>query len=74
MNLGSVDCDDGNLLNTDGCNDVCEVETGYYCTHTTNGRDTCYEVCGDGIMLGSFSCDDGNFLDNDGCDKTCKIE
>lgn len=74
VNLGTVECDDGNLLNTDGCNDECEVEEGYYCVHATNGRDKCYEVCGDGIMLGAFSCDDGNYNDNDGCTSSCKIE
>ncbi len=72
--MGSVECDDGNLLNTDGCNDICEIETGYKCAHAVNGRDYCDEVCGDGIMLGFFSCDDGNAINDDGCDAACTIE
>lgn len=74
INLGTVECDDGNLLNTDGCDEECKVEEGYYCIHPPNGRDTCFEVCGDGIMLGFFSCDDGNNENNDGCNSECVIE
>jgi cysteine-rich repeat protein len=74
INLETLECDDGNLLNTDGCSDECEIEEGYYCEHPVGGRDACYEICGDGIMLGFFSCDDGNSIDDDGCDSDCKIE
>jgi cysteine-rich repeat protein len=50
------------------------VETGYTCTHPVNGRDTCSEICGDGLMLGYFECEDGNSNNDDGCDSSCKVE
>ena len=51
-------CDDGNIVDGDGCDDSCEVE---YCgdgvlQHTTE------------------TCDDGNTLSEDGCSSTCVIE
>ena len=27
-------CDDGNLLDNDGCSSECQIETGYYCDPT----------------------------------------
>ena len=29
--MGLLECDDGNLLDGDGCNSFCEVEAGYLC-------------------------------------------
>ena len=49
-----MECDDGNLLNSDGCSSTCTIEEGYACTHVLYGKDTCSEVCGDGIMLGNY--------------------
>ena len=74
VNSGTVECDDGNLLNGDGCDVNCVIEGGYACSHPNNGRDTCYEICGDGVNLGFFPCDDGNFINGDGCSSTCQIE
>ena len=42
-------CDDGNLLNGDGCSDVCTIES----------------VCGNGIIEPPEMCDDGNLLIGD---------
>lgn len=59
----SEQCDDGNLINHDGCSDACQNEN--------------YNPawCGDGILfLGHEECDDGNILDSDGCSSTCEIE
>ncbi len=32
FNLGSYHCDDGNLINGDGCDGMCEVEPGWTCS------------------------------------------
>ena len=40
--LFTLECDDGNLINGDGCSDVCEVEEGYECM---NGSQTEVSVC-----------------------------
>jgi cysteine-rich repeat protein len=53
------ECDDGNLLNGDGCADDC----------------TCEGTCGDGLLnplaVCGEICDDGNPTDGDGCDSNC---
>lgn len=53
------ECDDGNLVNWDGCNELCEVDR---------------PVCGNGVMEGAEECDDNNYLNGDGCDQNCKME
>lgn len=30
--VGTETCDDGNLVNGDGCSDLCLAESGYYCS------------------------------------------
>ena len=72
--MGTVQCDDGNLLNGDGCDSVCDIEDGFYCYGPPDGKDVCFEKCGDGIMNGWYSCDDGNLNDLDGCSSVCTIE
>ncbi len=47
-------CDDGNLINKDGCNDLCMLEDGWLC------ENECFPICGDGIRKGDEVCDDGN--------------
>ncbi|KTF92531.1 hypothetical protein cypCar_00036778 [Cyprinus carpio] len=43
---GTEDCDDGNLLNGDGCSKKCQVEPGFKC----HGRPSlCYVFEGDGV-------------------------
>jgi len=44
MNLGEVECDDGNKLPGDGCNEQCNVEDGFKCTHEHNGKDFCKDI------------------------------
>lgn len=72
--MGYFSCDDGNLLNGDGCSSICIIENGWQCSHTGPTRDICSEVCGVGINLGSKACDDGNLLSGDGCSSSCTIE
>jgi len=60
---GSEECDDGNLIDFDGCSSTCDNET----------YDNSY--CGDGILfLANESCDDGNLINFDGCSSTCNNE
>lgn len=77
--MGDEYCDDGNIMDNDGCSSMCEVETGASCMGgNTTSPDTCSEVCGDGITVGINDdlthCDDGNLIDFDGCSSTCLIE
>lgn len=55
----SEECDDGNLINGDGCNDKCLRENA---------------ICGNWIIESTEQCDDGNKINGDGCDSTCFIE
>ena len=66
-------CDDGNGLDFDGCNIICEVELGYECSNGNGGVSGCSSKCGDGYNLGE-SCDDGNLVDGDGCSSECLVE
>eukprot|EP00347_Sterkiella_histriomuscorum_P024339 403331469 len=62
-------CDDGNLVNGDGCNQYCQQEIGFKC----DAGGACKEICGDGIAY-TDSCDDGNNDSGDGCSSTCTVE
>jgi cysteine-rich repeat protein len=84
------ECDDGNLINGDGCSDICNIETlcgnGIIDEHeecddgNTENGDGCdsnckFEpYCGDGVLDLGEECDDGNNLNGDGCSSTCEIE
>ena len=52
-------CDDGNILNNDGCSWTCQIEL---------------PVCGNGRVEQWEACDDGNGLPWDGCTAQCTIE
>lgn len=59
----------------DGCSSTCFIETGWTCAGGTIAtKDTCAEICGDGLNYGTYFCDDGNLVNGDGCSSTCKIE
>jgi len=49
-------CDDGNLVNGDGCESNCTL-TG--------------AICGNGIIEAGETCDDGNLVNGDGCESNC---
>jgi cysteine-rich repeat protein len=55
-------CDDGNAINSDGCDSACVEAT----------------ACGDGITFnqagGTEQCDDANADNNDGCDSACQLD
>ena len=78
-------CDDGNLIDFDGCSSICEMEDDWICIHDEDAMDMdadppigetqCHEViCGDGFRDGAESCDDGNASDFDGCSGECQYE
>lgn len=51
-------CDDGNVLDGDGCSHTCQMES----------------LCGNGIRDLGETCDDGNRVSGDGCSSTCILE
>lgn len=57
---GSEQCDDGNLVNGDGCSGSCQMESG--------------ARCGDGVVGMGEACDDGNAVNGDGCSSACGME
>jgi len=56
----SEECDDGNVLDGDGCSSSCFLEIPGF--------------CGDGALDPGEQCDDGNTLSNDGCSAACALE
>lgn len=40
-------CDDGNIVNGDGCSSQCQIETNYLCNLDVNSKSIC-QRCGDG--------------------------
>jgi cysteine-rich repeat protein len=85
---GCEACDDGNLVDGDGCDSNCQktgcgngvVTSGEVCDdgNLTDG-DGCDSnctptACGNGIRTAGEECDDGNVVDGDGCSSTCTLE
>jgi len=58
---GAEQCDDGNLVNGDGCSGACMMES-------SGAR------CGDALVSNGEQCDDGNNVAGDGCSATCENE
>lgn len=59
---GDETCDDGNLVNGDGCDTSCAIEP------------PATPVCGNEILESGEACDDANLVDGDGCSSTCTTE
>ncbi len=53
------ECDDGNRIGGDGCDDICMLEI------------TADPVCGDWEKDEGEQCDDGNTINGDGCNSLC---
>jgi cysteine-rich repeat protein len=80
-------CDDGNLLDGDGCDRDCQQENGFECVLTADrtwpdaafpitslGYSTCATDCGDGVVVNGEQCDDGVNAGGYGrCDAGCKF-
>ena len=48
--MGNYECDDGNGILFDGCDDTCAWETGWHCSNGAEDlRYPCLPVCGDKI-------------------------
>lgn len=56
-------CDDGGVVDGDGCSALCTVEMGFVCRGTPS---EC-TLCGDGLVLKGETCEDGNERGDDGC-------
>ncbi|HSN84375.1 MAG TPA: DUF4215 domain-containing protein, partial [Polyangiales bacterium] len=82
-------CDDGNVLDGDGCTAACDLEVCGDGVVNDDGAETCEPpdtalctelcqvrtpVCGDGFLTPPETCDDDNLLDGDGCSSDCLIE
>jgi cysteine-rich repeat protein len=52
------ECDDGNIVDHDGCTADCRIES----------------FCGNSIVEPGEECDDGNYEDEDGCSRSCFVE
>jgi cysteine-rich repeat protein len=72
--IGLEECDDGNEIDSDGCNSVCMVERGWVCAGDGHDPDVCDGRCGDGYVRGLEACDDSNTLSGDGCSANCTVE
>jgi cysteine-rich repeat protein len=45
FNMGINECDDGNLINKDGCSSTCRVERGYKCRGgSPSQKDLCQKI------------------------------
>ncbi|MBI1946523.1 MAG: DUF4215 domain-containing protein [Deltaproteobacteria bacterium] len=64
-------CDDGDLVDGDGCTGTCAVEPGFVCVGEPS---QCAETCGDGDLDAGEQCDDGALEVEDGCDASCAVE
>ncbi len=83
-------CDDGNVIDGDGCRGDCTVEAcgdgildvGEQCDDgNTISGDGCDAVCmlepavcGNGVLESGEQCDDGNLVNGDGCRADCTAE
>ena len=72
IKAGTESCDDGNLIDGDGCQKDCGFEPGWYCVITPVFK--CSEKFGDGLVVGTEVCDDKNLEENDGCSPTSTVE
>ena len=50
-----TECEDGNLIDLDGCSSKCLIEAGYTC----KGTPSICNKCGDGKLLFGETCDAG---------------
>ncbi len=69
--MGTETCDDGNTAPDDGCDNECQLESGWICPPGARCR---ARECGDGIVAGNETCDDDGTGADDGCSPTCQLE
>ena len=76
-NSNSINWDDGNISDGDGCNSTWNIEKGWSWSGGTSLKaDSCLEKWGDGTRFNTNStyCDDGNNSDGDGWSSLWSIE
>lgn len=56
-------CDDGNTATGDGCNALCQLESGWVCSGSPS---SCTQLCGNGILDSGENCD-GALLGGESC-------
>jgi len=66
-------CDDGNIVDGDGCNSTCGIESGWSCVGSPSVCNPS-SLCGNGIINSPETCDDSNLVNGDGCNATCSVE
>jgi len=44
LNVATARCDDGNTVNGDGCDDICQPEDGYYCDPVLGVKTRCFKI------------------------------
>jgi len=49
-------CDDGNLINGDGCSTTCTIESTFECSGEPSD---CNKICGNGVINSGEGCDNG---------------
>jgi len=57
---GDEQCDDGNMIEGDGCSSTCIAGAT--------------SICGNGTINGAEECDDAGVSSGDGCSATCSVE
>lgn len=63
-------CDDGNLIDGDGCSMSCLLETSV----PGGGGGGVGALCGNAVLEVQEQCDDGNVQSGDGCSAACALE
>jgi fibro-slime domain-containing protein len=71
---GNEACDDGNKTSGDGCDQNCNIETGYTCPATGGACILAVNPCGNAKIDPGEECDDGDTESGNGCSANCKIE
>ncbi len=72
--VGAELCDDGNIVDTDGCKADCLAVSPEWECDMTGGAVSCAPICGDGLAVGAEACDDAGTVDGDGCSAACVVE
>lgn len=73
--INNEQCDDGNLINGDGCSAVCTLELpdGGGPVPPTEPEEPVISVCGNGVREEGEQCDDGNGDNQDSCTNSCVL-
>lgn len=86
LQVGVEECDDGNLISTDGCTSSCtscgdnnttapeECDDGNLDSGDGCDANCTTTACGNGIVTAPETCDDGGTEDNDSCPADCIVD